>query len=47
MDRITPGHHLYPGPDGNWRHSSPDGHFTRIRGPHELLSAAQKHAYGA
>ncbi|MFE2248739.1 hypothetical protein [Streptomyces lavendulae] len=47
MDRITPGHHLYPGPDGSWRHSSPDGRFTRIRGPHELLSAARKHAYGA
>lgn len=47
MDRITPGHHLYPGPDGSWRHSSPDGRFTRIRGPHELLSAAQKHIYGA
>ncbi|MFD9334991.1 hypothetical protein ACFWBF_11385 [Streptomyces sp. NPDC060028] len=47
MDRIARGHHLYPGPDGSWRHSSPDGHFTRIRGPHELLSAAQKHVYGA
>jgi hypothetical protein len=47
MDRIAPGHHLYPGPDGNWRHSAPDGRFTRIRGPRELLSTAQRDAYGA
>ncbi|MEU3844134.1 hypothetical protein AB0E88_29435 [Streptomyces sp. NPDC028635] len=47
MDRIAPGHHLYPGPDGNWRHSAPDGRFTRIRGPHALLSSARRDAYGA
>ncbi|MGW1209161.1 hypothetical protein ACWD5F_05950 [Streptomyces sp. NPDC002499] len=46
MDRIAPGHHLYEGPDGSWRHSSPDGGFTRIRGPQELLTAAQRFAYG-
>ncbi|MFJ6079838.1 hypothetical protein ACIQI8_00445 [Streptomyces sp. NPDC092369] len=46
MDRIAPGHHLYEGPDGSWRHSSPDGRFTRIRGPQELLTAAQRFAYG-
>ncbi|MFD5407559.1 hypothetical protein [Streptomyces griseorubiginosus] len=47
MDRITPGHHLYPGPDGSWRHSTPDGRFTRIRGPQELLAAARRLAYSA
>ncbi|MBK6011724.1 hypothetical protein [Streptomyces sp. MBT53] len=47
MDRIAPGHHLYAGLDGSWRHSTPDGRFTRIRGPRELLTAAQRLAYGA
>ncbi|MFD4791149.1 hypothetical protein ACFWN1_29710 [Streptomyces sp. NPDC058459] len=46
MDRIAPGHHLYAAPDGSWRHSTPDGRFTRIRGPRELLAAAQRFAYG-
>lgn len=45
MDRIAPGHHLYPGPDGTWRHSSPDGRLTRIRGPHPLMAAVRESAY--
>ncbi|WP_055534933.1 hypothetical protein [Streptomyces graminilatus] len=47
MDRVAPGHHLYPGPDGSWRHSTPDGRFTRIRGPQELLTAAQRFVHRA
>ncbi|MDX2661004.1 hypothetical protein [Streptomyces stelliscabiei] len=47
MDRIAPGHHLYEGPDGEWRHGAPDGRFTRIRGPKDQLREARSRAYGA
>ncbi|MGW1274384.1 hypothetical protein [Streptomyces sp. NPDC002491] len=47
MDRIAPGHHLYEGPDAEWRLGAPDGRFTRIRGPKDLLAEARSRAYGA
>jgi ribosomal protein S12 methylthiotransferase accessory factor len=34
---LAAGHHLYPGPDGSWRVSQPDGRFLRVDAPDSLL----------
>ncbi|MYW06349.1 hypothetical protein, partial [Streptomyces sp. SID3343] len=46
MDTIAPGHHLYPGPDGAWRYSTPDERFVRVQGPHEQLESMARHLAG-
>jgi hypothetical protein len=39
---ISPGHHLYVGPDGVWRYAAPDDRFVRVGGPDALLRDAQQ-----
>ncbi|WP_157520208.1 YcaO-like family protein [Herbidospora daliensis] len=39
MSRLAPGHHLYPGPDGVWRHQAPDGRVSRVSAPDEPMRA--------
>lgn len=39
---ISPGHHLYRGPDGRWRCAAPGDRFFLLNGPPALLDRAQR-----
>jgi hypothetical protein len=39
---ISPGHHLYRRPDGQWRGAGPADRFVRIGGPDDVLERAQR-----
>jgi hypothetical protein len=43
---ISPGHHLYVGPDGAWRYSAPGDRFVRVGGPDASLRDAQQVLHG-
>lgn len=43
---ISPGHHVYRGPDGSWRYASPGDAFVRISGSGALLQRVRDVAYG-
>lgn len=43
---ISPGHHLYAGPDGTWRCAAPGDRFVRVGGPDGLLRDAQQILHG-
>ena len=43
---ISPGHHLYAGPDGTWRCAAPGDRFVRVGGPDGLLGEAQLVLHG-
>ncbi|MBM7790625.1 hypothetical protein [Tenggerimyces flavus] len=43
---ISPGHHLYAGPDGTWRYAAPGDRFVRVGGPDGLLRDAQQILHG-
>ncbi|GAA0423317.1 hypothetical protein Acor_73850 [Acrocarpospora corrugata] len=45
MESITPGHHLYPGPDGTWRSCDEHERFARLSGPAALLERMRDQAY--
>jgi bacteriocin biosynthesis cyclodehydratase domain-containing protein len=39
---LSPGHHLYPGPDGRWRCAGPDDRFFALGGPPGVLEQVQR-----
>ncbi|MFC4068955.1 hypothetical protein [Actinoplanes subglobosus] len=44
--RLTPGCHLYEGPDGVWRYYLPGDRFVRITAPADLIGPAQRLLHG-
>ncbi|MGL4177312.1 MAG: YcaO-like family protein [Dermatophilaceae bacterium] len=40
--RLAPGHFLYPGSDGRWRHAAPDDRFVRLGAPSRLVDQARR-----
>ena len=47
MTLLAPGHHLYPGDDGEWRFSAPHDRFVRVTGDPSTLAAFQRVVHGA